>query len=154
MLHAGAVQWAAGHMLHLPSCHPGAAMSSLPLAIRRLALLGAVGGGGYYAWQEYTQPHEEEVKTIKLQVSAAAWRRRPLRPGPPSAGRLALAAPAGPVASRGLMPLRPLAPQERVPTREEQLTRLRAATRDAPYDVIIIGGGATGAGCAVDAATR
>jgi hypothetical protein len=42
----------------------------------------------------------------------------------------------------------------RVPTRSEQLSRLRQFTKDAPCDVLIIGGGATGAGCALDATSR
>ncbi|KAI5809514.1 glycerol-3-phosphate dehydrogenase [Peziza echinospora] len=49
-----------------------------------------------------------------------------------------------------------------LPTRAEQLARLRAASSSsqkdgaaaAPYDLLIIGGGATGAGVALDAATR
>ncbi|CAD7700818.1 unnamed protein product [Ostreobium quekettii] len=41
-----------------------------------------------------------------------------------------------------------------VPSRQEQFDKLRAGSRDNPYDVLIIGGGATGAGCAVDAASR
>ncbi len=36
--------------------------------------------------------------------------------------------------------------------RREMLSRVSA--RRAPWDLIIIGGGATGAGCAVDAAAR
>jgi glycerol-3-phosphate dehydrogenase len=42
----------------------------------------------------------------------------------------------------------------RVPSRSQQLSRLRQFTRDAPCDVLIIGGGATGAGCALDATSR
>jgi len=41
-----------------------------------------------------------------------------------------------------------------VPKRDEQLYRLRKFTRDNPCDILIVGGGATGAGSAVDAATR
>jgi hypothetical protein len=41
-----------------------------------------------------------------------------------------------------------------VPTRAEQLTKLRTGTKDRPFDVLVIGGGATGTGCALDAATR
>jgi glycerol-3-phosphate dehydrogenase len=41
-----------------------------------------------------------------------------------------------------------------VPTRSQALARLRGSTKDKPFDVLIIGGGATGTGCAVDAATR
>lgn len=37
-----------------------------------------------------------------------------------------------------------------LPTREEQLKSLQTES----FDVVIIGGGATGAGCALDAATR
>ena len=42
----------------------------------------------------------------------------------------------------------------RVPSRAEQFDRLVAGTREDPYDVLIVGGGATGSGCAVDAASR
>jgi glycerol-3-phosphate dehydrogenase len=41
-----------------------------------------------------------------------------------------------------------------VPSRQEQLDRLSKATPDNPYDILIIGGGATGTGCALDAITR
>lgn len=41
-----------------------------------------------------------------------------------------------------------------VPSRAEQLVRLSEGTKKNPFDVLIIGGGATGAGCALDAATR
>jgi glycerol-3-phosphate dehydrogenase len=41
-----------------------------------------------------------------------------------------------------------------IPSREQQLARLRAGTKEHPFDVLIIGGGATGTGCALDAATR
>jgi glycerol-3-phosphate dehydrogenase len=41
-----------------------------------------------------------------------------------------------------------------VPTRAEAVRRLKDSSPDKPFDVLIIGGGATGAGCAVDAATR
>ena len=41
-----------------------------------------------------------------------------------------------------------------VPSRADMLRRLSASKRSEPYDVLIVGGGATGAGCAFDAATR
>ncbi len=41
-----------------------------------------------------------------------------------------------------------------VPTRAQALSRLQNSTRVNPFDVLIIGGGATGTGCAVDATTR
>lgn len=41
-----------------------------------------------------------------------------------------------------------------VPSRTEAVERLKDSSPDRPFDVLIIGGGATGAGCAVDAATR
>ncbi len=41
-----------------------------------------------------------------------------------------------------------------VPSRAQQLSRLHDSSPDKPFDVLIIGGGATGAGCALDAATR
>lgn len=42
----------------------------------------------------------------------------------------------------------------KVPSRKEQLRALASGTKDCPFDVLIVGGGATGTGCAVDAATR
>jgi glycerol-3-phosphate dehydrogenase len=41
-----------------------------------------------------------------------------------------------------------------VPSRGEQLRRLSATTASTPFDVLVIGGGATGTGCALDAVTR
>ncbi|KAG1659686.1 hypothetical protein FOA52_004325 [Chlamydomonas sp. UWO 241] len=43
---------------------------------------------------------------------------------------------------------------EVVPTRQQQLSRIKAGSKEKPFDLLIIGGGATGAGCAADAATR
>lgn len=43
---------------------------------------------------------------------------------------------------------------ERIPSRQQQLTRLRQSTPEKPFDVLIIGGGSTGTGSAVDAVTR
>jgi len=40
----------------------------------------------------------------------------------------------------------------RIPSRQEQLSALRQANQK--FDVLIIGGGASGAGCALDAASR
>lgn len=45
-------------------------------------------------------------------------------------------------------------PQAEVPPRVAQLAALRQGTRENPFDVLIIGGGATGTGCAVDAVSR
>lgn len=44
--------------------------------------------------------------------------------------------------------------QASVPSRAQQLQKLASGTRSDPHDVLIIGGGATGTGCAVDAVTR
>jgi hypothetical protein len=42
-----------------------------------------------------------------------------------------------------------------IPSRAEQIRRLKSSTKDSePYDILVIGGGATGAGIAFDAATR
>ncbi len=41
-----------------------------------------------------------------------------------------------------------------VPTRAQQVARLSSSTKEEPFDLLIIGGGATGTGCALDAATR
>ena len=45
-------------------------------------------------------------------------------------------------------------PDAKTPTRAEQVASLASGTQNAPFDVLIIGGGATGAGIAVDATTR
>lgn len=56
----------------------------------------------------------------------------------------------------GLAPRAPQVfnPTAEVPPRAAQLATLRHGTRENPFDVLIIGGGATGAGCAVDAVSR
>ncbi|PWW74981.1 DAO-domain-containing protein [Tuber magnatum] len=41
-----------------------------------------------------------------------------------------------------------------LPTREEQINRLQAGTEGNQYDLLVIGGGATGSGIALDAASR
>jgi len=41
-----------------------------------------------------------------------------------------------------------------IPSRHAQLANLQSSSRSSPYDVLVIGGGATGAGIAFDAATR
>ena len=43
---------------------------------------------------------------------------------------------------------------DKVPSRADQLAKLAHGTERDPFDVLIIGGGATGTGCAVDAITR
>ena len=40
------------------------------------------------------------------------------------------------------------------PSRQTHFTNLADGTKEYPYDILIIGGGATGTGCALDAATR
>ena len=41
-----------------------------------------------------------------------------------------------------------------VPSRAEQIRRLSSSSPSDPYDILVIGGGATGAGVAFDAASR
>lgn len=41
--------------------------------------------------------------------------------------------------------------KDALPTREEQLSALRNTEE---FDVLVVGGGATGSGCALDAVTR
>jgi len=48
------------------------------------------------------------------------------------------------------MKWKPRPPRRTLPTREDQVKTLKSQD----YDVLIIGGGATGAGCALDACTR
>ncbi len=46
-------------------------------------------------------------------------------------------------------------PVDHIPTRQEALTQFQQhSTPDKPYDILVIGGGATGSGVALDAATR
>lgn len=40
--------------------------------------------------------------------------------------------------------------KDALPTREEQLSSLR----NTEFDILVVGGGATGSGCALDAVTR
>jgi glycerol-3-phosphate dehydrogenase len=41
-----------------------------------------------------------------------------------------------------------------VPSRASQVSKLRETSPSSPLDLLIIGGGATGCGCALDASTR
>lgn len=41
-----------------------------------------------------------------------------------------------------------------MPSRNDQLSKMKQGTEANPFDVLVIGGGATGTGCAVDATTR
>ena len=41
-----------------------------------------------------------------------------------------------------------------VPPRPQQISKLASSSADKPFDVLIVGGGATGSGCAVDAVSR
>ncbi|KAL3143712.1 hypothetical protein ABBQ32_003553 [Trebouxia sp. C0010 RCD-2024] len=43
---------------------------------------------------------------------------------------------------------------DKVPSRKEQLRKLADGSEHNPFDVLVIGGGATGTGCALDAVTR
>lgn len=58
-----------------------------------------------------------------------------------------------PTARRLRAQKKPLSPLD-LPTRQQAWARLRMATADAPLDVLVIGGGATGCGAALDAASR
>lgn len=44
--------------------------------------------------------------------------------------------------------------KDKVPSRQEQIKSLSEGTAEHPFDVLCIGGGATGTGCALDAVTR
>lgn len=43
---------------------------------------------------------------------------------------------------------------DKVPSRKDQLQKLADGSEHNPFDVLVIGGGATGTGCALDAVTR
>ena len=70
------------------------------------------------------------------------------------AGGLALARPDSLVALAYDRPVPLVSGSDHVPPRHEKLRRLAQGTAAKPYDVLIIGGGATGTGCALDAVTR
>lgn len=63
---------------------------------------------------------------------------------------------AGGITSTGGPPNCPQAPPKfpPLPTRKEQISRLRAGHGESEYDLLVIGGGATGSGIALDAASR
>eukprot|EP00980_Cylindrotheca_fusiformis_P028249 scaffold22589_cov138-Cylindrotheca_fusiformis.AAC.12 len=52
------------------------------------------------------------------------------------------------------IPKEPIPSTTPIPSRSEQLNRLQQSNQKEPFDVLVIGGGATGAGAALDAATR
>ena len=43
---------------------------------------------------------------------------------------------------------------ETLPARSQVVRQLQDGTAEKPFDVLIVGGGATGTGCALDAASR
>lgn len=43
---------------------------------------------------------------------------------------------------------------DKVPSRKEQLQKLAEGNEHNPFDILVVGGGATGTGCALDAVTR
>ena len=64
-----------------------------------------------------------------------------------------LSAP-GPAHAKALEPVSRVEYLDKIPSRADQLAKLGHGTERDPFDVLIIGGGATGTGCAVDAITR
>lgn len=42
----------------------------------------------------------------------------------------------------------------KIPSRKQQISSLASSKANQPFDLLVIGGGATGSGIAVDAATR
>ena len=64
-----------------------------------------------------------------------------------------LSAP-GPAHAKVLEPVSRVEYLDKIPSRADQLAKLAHGTERDPFDVLIIGGGATGTGCAVDAITR
>lgn len=80
--------------------------------------------------------------------------RRALFVGLGTVGGIVLSA-TDPIKSFAFEYQRPLAPPgTHVPSRSEQIRRFSQGTSSSPFDVLIIGGGATGTGCALDAVTR
>lgn len=69
-------------------------------------------------------------------------------------GGVALSTVLAAEASSSQLPSALDAPHPRIPPRAEQLAKLAQATPSSPFDVLVIGGGATGTGCALDAVTR
>eukprot|EP00891_Asterochloris_glomerata_P000363 jgi/Astpho2/363/Aster-02238 len=59
-----------------------------------------------------------------------------------------------PAHAKALEPVSRVEYLDKIPSRADQLAKLAHGTESDPFDVLIIGGGATGTGCAVDAITR
>ncbi len=100
---------------------------------RRLLLTGAAAAGAVVAWSY--RDSFEVPGTVNGCVQAAA--------------RLLV-----PEALSESAPLTRIDYFSKVPSRAEQLRKLADGSERNPFDVLIIGGGATGSGCALDAITR
>ncbi len=100
---------------------------------RRLLLTGAAATGAVVAWS-----YHEPVEMPEISNGFAR-----------SAARLLV-----PEALSESAPLTRIDYLSKVPSRAEQLRKLTDGSERYPFDVLVIGGGATGSGCALDAITR
>jgi len=103
-------------------------------SLRRPFLIGTtVGIGGIIAYKSYSSQSASHTYSVNRD------RHSSIPPG-------------GRPNAMGGFPTPPNFPP--LPTREEQINRLRAGTEGNEYDLLVIGGGATGSGIALDAASR
>lgn len=100
---------------------------------RRLLLTGAAATGAVAAWS-----YHDSVEVRGISNGFAH-----------SAVRLLV-----PEALSESAPLTRIDYLSKVPSRAEQLRKLADGSERNPFDVLVIGGGATGSGCALDAITR
>ena len=104
-------------------------------SLRRPFLIGTtVGIGGIIAYKSYSSRPASHTYSVN-----GMDRHNSIPPG-------------GRPNAMGGFPTPPKFPP--LPTREEQINRLRAGTEGNEYDLLVIGGGATGSGIALDAASR
>ena len=108
--------------------------------------------------------HDDDLICIELQISKHAdWDLLPWSTAPPrhrratprSASRLRVSRPTRSVTQTGfLVASGAMSGPKRPFERGAMLDALRAGTADDPFDVLVIGGGITGVGVALDAAAR
>lgn len=103
------------------------ARSTARSLVKPFLVLSTVGVGGYYGYKSLSSSRPAAHTYATARVDGSSGRANP-------AGRPPKFPP--------------------LPTRAEQIEKLKAGRNGGAYDLLVIGGGATGAGIALDAASR